>query len=209
MADSPDTSTSVTLLLRVRELDDREAWDCFVRAYAPQVFAWCRRHKLQDSDAADVTQEVLTRLVRTMKSFTYEPERGSFRGWLKTVTQNAVRDLIADSRRLGRGAGDTQAARAFASICDDATSAELEDRISSQYEQELLREAEARVQARVHARTWTAYRMTAVDQRSAQSAAEELNMPVSEIYVAKSRVIRMLRDEVARLDASAAGNPAG
>ena len=209
MADSPDTSTSVTLLLRVRELDDREAWDRFVTAYAPQVFAWCRRHNLQDSDAADVTQEVLTRLVRTMKTFTYQPQRGSFRGWLKTVTQNAVRDLIADCRRQGRGAGDTQAAHAFASICDDAASAELEERISAQYEQELLREAEARVQARVQTKTWTAYRLTAVEQQSAQSAAEELGMPVSEVYVAKSRVIRMLRDEVTRLDASAASNTVG
>jgi RNA polymerase sigma factor (sigma-70 family) len=207
MADSPDTSTSVTLLLRVRELGDREAWDRFVTAYAPQVFAWCRRHNLQDSDAADVTQEVLTRLVRTMKTFNYDPQRGSFRGWLKTVTQNAVRDLIADGRRQGCGVGDTQATRAFAGICDAAASAELEERISSQYEQQLLREAETRVQARVQSKTWAAYRLTAVDQRSAQSAAEELEMPVSEVYVAKSRVIRMLRDEVARLDASAASNP--
>ncbi len=208
MSHRTDTSTSVTLLLRVRELEDREAWDSFVATYAPHVFAWCRKHNLQESDAADVTQEVLTKLVRTMRSFRYDPQRGSFRGWLKTVTQNAIRDLVADCRRHGRGAGDTQAGRALAEICDDEASAELEQRITSQYEQELLREAQARVKGRVQTKTWNAYHQTAVHQQSPQSVAKELAMPVSEVYVAKSRVIRMLREEVEQLDSSA-GNDRG
>lgn len=208
MTHSLDTSTSVTLLLRVRELEDREAWNSFVATYAPHVFAWCRRHSLQESDAADVTQQVLTKLVRTMRSFRYDPQRGSFRGWLKTVTQNAIRDLVADCRRQGRGTGDTQACRALAEICDEEASTELEQRITSQYEQELLREAESRVKDRVQPKTWDAYHQSAIGQQTPQSVAEELAMPVSEVYVAKSRVIRMLREEVERLDSSA-GNDRG
>ncbi len=202
MSENSDTSTSITLLLRVQEIEDSDAWSRFVERYAPQVFAWCRRHKLQESDAADVTQEVLTRLVRSMRSFTYDSSRGSFRGWLKTVTQNAIRDLIAESRKQGRGAGDTLTARLLEQICDDTASAELEARITAQYEQELLHEAERRVQLRVQSKTWSAYHMTAVEQKTPGDAASTLNLPVSEIYVAKSRVIKMLREEVARLDSS-------
>lgn len=203
MGQTSDTSTSVTLLLRVKVLDDQEAWDRFVTTYAPRVFSWCRHHKLQESDAADVTQEVLTKLVRAMQTFVYDAKRGSFRGWLKTVTHNAVRDLVAECQRQGRGAGDTQAGRALAEICDEEATAELEQRITAQYEQELLKEAEARVKDRVQAKTWDAYHGTAIEQQSAQAVAERLKMPVSEVYVAKSRVIRMLREEVERLDASA------
>jgi RNA polymerase sigma-70 factor (ECF subfamily) len=203
MVQSSDTSTSVTLLLRVRQLDDREAWDSFVARYAPQVYAWSRRHNLQESDAADVTQEVLSKLVRAMQTFAYDASRGSFRGWLKTATQNAVRDLVADWRRQGRGAGDTQAVRALAEICDDGASAELEQRVTEQYERELLQEAESRVQSRVQPNTWQAYRLVTAEQNSAQSTAASLQMPVSEVYVAKSRVIKMLREEVARLDDTA------
>ncbi|MFT4556512.1 MAG: RNA polymerase sigma factor [Planctomycetales bacterium] len=202
MPENSDTSTSITLLLRVQEVEDSEAWGRFVERYAPQVFAWCRRHKLQDSDAADVTQEVLTKLVRSMRSFAYDSSRGSFRGWLKTVTQNAIRDLIADSRKQGRGAGDTLTARLLEQISDETASAELEEQITAQYERELLEEAGIHVQARVKPTTWSAYHMTAVDQKTAADTAQSLNLPVSEIYVAKSRVIKMLREEVARLDSS-------
>lgn len=202
MPENSDTSTSMTLLLRVQEIEDSDAWGRFVERYAPQVFAWCRRHKLQDSDAADVTQEVLTKLVRTMRSFAYDSSRGSFRGWLKTVTQNAIRDLIAQSRKQGRGAGDTLTAKLLEQISDDTASAELEERITAQYERELLEEAGIHVQARVKPKTWSAYHMTAVDQKTPADAAQSLNLPVSEIYVAKSRVIKMLREEVARLDSS-------
>lgn len=203
MTQSSDTSTSVTLLLRVRQVEDREAWDSFVARYAPQVFAWCRRHNLQESDAADVTQEVLGKLVRAMQTFAYDASRGSFRGWLKTATQNAVRDLVADWRKQGRGAGDTQAIRALAEICDDGASEELERRVTEQYEQELLLEAEALVQSRVHQKTWQAYHRVTAGQETSQAAAAALDMPVSEVYVAKSRVIKMLREEVARLNDTA------
>ena len=202
MSENSDTSTSITLLLRVQEIEDCEAWDRFVERYAPQVFAWCRRHKLQDSDAADVTQEVLTKLVRTMRSFAYDSSRGSFRGWLKTVTQNAIRDLVADSRKQGRGAGDTSTAKVLEQICDDTASAELEERITAQYERELLEEAGVRVQVRVKPATWSAYRMTAVEQQTPGDTATALHLPISEVYVAKSRVIKMLREEVAKLDSS-------
>ena len=202
MPQNSDTSTSITLLLRVQEIEDSDAWSRFVERYAPQVFAWCRRHKLQDSDAADVTQEVLTKLVRSMRTFAYDSNRGSFRGWLKTVTQNAIRDLITESRKQGRGAGDTLTARILEQICDDTASAELEERITAQYERELLQEAEVRVQLRVKPTTWSAYHMTAIEQKTPADAALALNLPVSEIYVAKSRVIKTLREEVARLDSS-------
>ena len=202
MFESSDTSTSITLLLRVQKIDDGEAWDRFVDRYAPQVFAWCRRHKLQESDAADVTQEVMTKLVRSMRSFAYDSSRGSFRGWLKTVTQNAIRDMVADSRKQGRGAGDTRMLQVFDQICDDGASADLEERITAQYERELLDEAELRVQVRVKPTTWSAYQMTAVSQKLPLDTAQALNIPVSEVYVAKSRVIKMLREEVSMLDSS-------
>jgi RNA polymerase sigma-70 factor (ECF subfamily) len=90
----------------------------------------------------------------------------------------------------------------FDQICDDGASADLEERITAQYERELLDEAELRVQVRVKPATWSAYQMTAVSQKLPLDTAQALNIPVSEVYVAKSRVIKMLREEVAMLDSS-------
>ncbi|MEM6692601.1 MAG: sigma-70 family RNA polymerase sigma factor, partial [Planctomycetota bacterium] len=91
--DSYSSFTSLTLLGRVRDLSDQQAWDEFVQVYTPRIFSWCKQNLLQDQDASDVTQEVLMKLVTAMEKFEYQPTRGSFRGWLKTVTTNAVRDL--------------------------------------------------------------------------------------------------------------------
>ena len=68
--DAPSSATSVTLLRRLSEMDDHEAWNAFVDRYAPRIFSWCRRYQLQDSDAADVTQEVLRKLIEAMRRTT-------------------------------------------------------------------------------------------------------------------------------------------
>lgn len=99
--------TSVTLLMRLKDLEDHEAWAVFVERYTPVIFAWCRRFHLQDSDASDITQDVLVKLMRSMQTFQYQPDRGRFRGWLKTVTANAIRDSKRSWEvRIKGGGGD-------------------------------------------------------------------------------------------------------
>jgi RNA polymerase sigma factor (sigma-70 family) len=195
--DEPRTSS--TLLLRLRDLEDEEAWSEFLQRYTPRIYQWCRRYNLQESDASDVTQEVLGKLLRAMRSFEYNPSKGSFRGWLKTVTNNAIRDFVSTLKHPGRGSGDTMMYRNLAAIQDPDALAALAETIEAEAEQELLIEAESRVKLRVQPHTWLAYQLTARDQIKPADAAERIGMPVSEIYVARSRVIKMLRQEVDRL----------
>jgi RNA polymerase sigma-70 factor (ECF subfamily) len=200
MRTDDDTFTSVTLLLRLRDLSDKQAWEDFVERYVPKIYGWCRRNRLQEADAADVTQEVLGKLVSAMRKFDYNPDRGSFRGWLKTVTNNAVRDFASSYKKHGRGSGDSQVNAALASIADPSALAELAGEIEAEAEREMLREAEARVKVRVQKQTWDAYELTAVRDIAAPDVAARLNMPVGQVYVAKSRIIKLLRQEVRKLD---------
>jgi RNA polymerase sigma-70 factor (ECF subfamily) len=195
-----DTSrTSPTLLLRLRDLSDKDAWNEFLNRYGPKIYGWCRRFHLQEADATDVSQEVLAKLVKAMRSFDYNPARGSFRGWLKTVTNNAIRDMVDEWNRPGRGSGDSQVMQSLAAIQSPDALASLAAEIESQAEQEMLREAEERVRLRVKPHTWQAYRRTVVDGVAAAEVAAAIGMPVAEVYVAKSRVIKMLREEVSRM----------
>src|SRR4051812_13134514 len=85
--------TRASLLFRLQETPgDRLAWEHFAARYGPMVLAWCRRWGLQDADAADVTQDVLTRLTQKLPEFRYDPAK-RFRGWLRTVTQHALVDF--------------------------------------------------------------------------------------------------------------------
>lgn len=200
MARQTETATSVTLLGRLRDDADQQAWGAFVERYAPMIYNWCCRFGLQQSDAADVTQEVLLKLVRAMHQFEYDPSRGSFRSWLKTVTGNAVRDLLQSWKRQARGSGDTQDIKRLASIQDPRALDSLTAEIEAQYERELLNAAEHRVRARVQTHTWEAYQMTAVDQQPPVDVSAQLGITVAEVYVAKSRVIKMLRTEIGKLE---------
>ena len=117
------TYTSVTLLLRLRDLNDKEAWDDFVQRYVPKIYAWCRRYGMQEADASDITQEVLGKCVSVLRRFEYDPSRGSFRGWLKTVTNNTLRDFVNSCDRPGRGPCQvSDQARHMAGVCVDRCS---------------------------------------------------------------------------------------
>jgi RNA polymerase sigma-70 factor (ECF subfamily) len=86
MADSPTTRPS--LLVRIRDPQDSQAWTQFVEVYAPLVYGFARKHGLQDADAADVTQDVLRAVAGAAGRLEYDPQRGSFRGWLLTIVRN-------------------------------------------------------------------------------------------------------------------------
>jgi len=202
MSTNPDsaTQTSYTLLMRVRDVSDQQAWNEFVECYAPKIFLWCRRFHLQESDASDVTQEVLVKLVSAMQSFVYDPARGSFRGWLKTITTNAVRDLGRTWQRDGRAVGNAHLAQLLESLEDPKAVKVLEEVIEGAHQQQILQEAETQVALRVQPHTWKAYQLTAMQQRPAAQVARELQMRISEVYVAKSRVMKMLRETIALLE---------
>ncbi len=100
--------TSATLLYRVGlDPGDRVAWARLAELYGSRIRGRCRRWGLQEADSDDVTQEVLLRLARTLGTFQYDPSR-SFRGWLRTVTQHALADFLADRKRECRGSGDDE-----------------------------------------------------------------------------------------------------
>ncbi len=189
--------TSVTLLGRLRrEPNDQAAWNDFVARYRPQILQWCRRWRLQESDAQDVTQVVLLKLNGLMATFVYDPSR-SFRGWLKTLTHHAWRDLVSDQRRVGIGSGDGAMREFFESL---EAGDDLVQHLEDEFRRELMDQAMLRVRPRVAARTWDAFRLTALEGCSGNAVAAQLEMKVSHVYVARSEVKKMIQNEVRKLE---------
>ncbi len=197
MKDYSASETRVSLLLRLRDQPgDQMAWDEFVDRYAPQVYAWCRKWRLQDADAQDITQNVLTKLAEKMQSFRYDPS-GSFRSWLKTVTRNAWSDFVKGQQRAGQGAGHEQVDELLASV---EAGESMVTHLESLFDQEVLQMATNRVQARVDPQSWEAFRKTAIDFAPGTEVAQQLNMSIAAVYKAKSRIVQMIRDEVQQLE---------
>jgi len=194
--------TWVSLLGRLRrDPADPAAWGDFVDHYGPKIVAWCRRWRLQDADAQDVTQTVLLRLAAQMRSFAYDPSK-SFRAWLKTVAHNAWRDVVLGQQRPGRGSGDSQV---LALLAEVKAREDLMQRLEEEFDRELLQEAMARVRLRVEPRTWQAFHLAAVEGLSGAAVASRTGMKVATVFVARSKVQHMIKEEVQRLEQSPPG----
>jgi RNA polymerase sigma factor (sigma-70 family) len=197
MEPAPSSSTRVSLLVRVQtEPTDQAAWEEFVQRYGPRIKAWTRQRGLQECDADDVTQNVLLKLAGKLRTFAYDPAL-SFRGWLRTLTQNALSDFLAERRRFSQGSGDSGVLDILASI---EARADLESQLSATFDRELLENAMARVQVRVASHRWLAFQLTALEGLSGTEAAERLKMKVASVYTAKNRVHKMVQEEIRKLE---------
>src|SRR5690349_17938060 len=197
MAGDRNVPTSPTLLGRLGRVPaDQAAWGDFAERYGRKIYGWCRRWGLQEADAEDVTQQVLLKLAHKMRTFTYDPSK-SFRAWLKTVAHHAWRDFVEGRDRPGAGSGDTRVlGRLQAVPARDA----LVDELDEEFSRDLLDEAMARVRLRVQPHTWQAFHLLAVEGLSGAEAAERLGMKVATVFVARSKVQKMLQEEVRKLE---------
>ena len=182
-------TTSATLLDRLIRGTDQEAWERFVELYTPLLLAWCRRIGLSDADAADLAQTVFVLLYEKLPEFRYDPAR-SFRAWLKTVMLNAWRN---QHRKRQLGKENNSAGLDPDLIPDTDPRLQLDE---EEYRVHLVRRALMLMQQNFEPTTWKACWEFVVNDRPAQDVAAELGITVNAVYLAKSRVLRNLRQEL-------------
>jgi RNA polymerase sigma-70 factor (ECF subfamily) len=181
-------STSASLLKRLREPSPESAWSRFVELYAPLIFYWGRKDGMSPTDAGDVVQEVLAILVVKLPEFEYDPSQ-RFRGWLRTVTVNKAKDI--QRRDLARSRANT--ATAQMNSMSDESSHPFEE---SEYQTYVVRRAFQLMQTEFEKQTWRACWQQVVEGASALETAQDLDISVNAARIAKSRVLRRLREEL-------------
>jgi RNA polymerase sigma-70 factor (ECF subfamily) len=174
---------------------DQAAWVQFTERYGRKLYAWCRQWNLQEADAEDVAQDVLLKLMEKMQTFVYDPAK-SFRAWLKTIARHAWSDYWS-GRKAAVAAGGSQAVELLQTV---EAREDLIRRLEEEFDRELFDEAVARVRLRVTPRTWEAFERTALLNQSGAEAAQALGMKVATVFVAKSKVQKMLQEELRKLE---------
>jgi RNA polymerase sigma-70 factor, ECF subfamily len=180
--------THPSLLLRVRNADDAAAWETFVRIYGPLIYSYCRRKNLQENDAADVAQEVLTRVSKAIRIFEYDPNKGRFRDWLGRITHNEIVRLL---QAKGKNPQDIGEDNNVELVAGDSGSA-----WDDHFHAALLDAALKRIESEFEPETWRAFRAVWIETQSPTQAAAELGISVEKTYVAKSRVLKRLQAEL-------------
>jgi RNA polymerase sigma-70 factor (ECF subfamily) len=177
---------------------DQAAWDRLVSLYSPLVYRWCRQAGLQAADAADVGQEVFRAVARKVTDFQRERLGHTFRGWLRTITRNKVCDHFRQQGPAERGAGGTEAHRQLLQLPFEE--AEPVGEVHDAAETTLVyRRAVELLRQEFEEQTWQAFWRVAIRDQSPADVAAELGMTVNAVYLAKSRVLRRLREEFADL----------
>jgi RNA polymerase sigma-70 factor (ECF subfamily) len=193
--DPSSLHTRPSLLVRIRDPQDAESWRSFVELYTPPVLRYCRSRGLQEADAADVTQEVMVEVARSMHSFRYSPERGRFRDWLGTITRRKVSRHFSKKNLGTAGGGGDDTLQAI----DEASAIEADAEWTAEINAQILRAALERVRPLFGAATWNAFASAWLEDRSAAETARALSMSLEAVYVAKSRVLKRLEQEVLEL----------
>jgi RNA polymerase sigma factor (sigma-70 family) len=195
MSDAVPPGRSTLLILRLVGCPtDAAAWAEFVQRYAGIIYAWCRRYRLQDADAQDVTQIVFAALLRRLQGF--DRSKARFRSWLYRVVQNAVRDWCQDRAR--RDEKGTESARQL--LASQPARRDLKARLLEEFDLELLEVAEAGVRLKVAPQSWDAYWFRCKEGLPLRQAAERIGIPAGHVSKYALRVRGMVAREIAILD---------
>ncbi|MDB5340684.1 MAG: rpoE 1, partial [Planctomycetaceae bacterium] len=181
--------TRISLIQRVRNNADSSAWDEFFATYHPLLLAYVRKRGITEHDAADIIQDVFSRLVPALAQFEFDAQRGRFRTWLWRVTANALADWGRRDSTRGR------AERGWVELHQPANDGDSDSEWNSLYRRRTVEVVLERVRATAHPVTWACFESRILAGRPAAEIASEVGVSVNSVYVNASRILNRVREE--------------
>ena len=189
MSSFPDTRAS--LIVRLADAQNAQAWDEFARLYQPVVYRLAVRRGFQHADAEELVQEVMLAVARAVEGWVPDEDRGRFRDWLHRIARNLMINFLTRRKHQvwGTGKSDMQQVLEAKSPVEAAMTQMFE----VEFRREGFRWAANQVQKEVKQNTWQAFWMSTIDDVPVAEVARQLGMSVGSVYIARSRVMARLR----------------
>ena len=178
------------MLLRICNPEDTDAWDEFLDIYTPVVRTYCFQRRLQEADVSDIVQDVMSRIVKRIRDFDYDPAKGKFRAWFGTITANRIKTFINRKSKIEKTHGETELSTPVENYLDPDS-----DWIAI-FSDQVYQTACSRVRPAFENLTWQCFEATWLRNEPVAEVANVLGVPVHSVYFNKSRVLKRLENEV-------------
>jgi len=195
--------TRQSLLERLKNLEDETSWNDFFETYWKLIYSTARRTGLSDAEAQDVVQETIISVARKIEGFNYDPEYGSFKAWLKRLTQWRVGDYIRKKQYQIHGKRLPKEERLNTSLAEqqeDPAWAEMGNAWDEEWEKNLFNLALERVKKQVSPRQYQMFYFHICKDFPAKQVAQRLNAKLNEVYIAKYKVSSLIKQEIKELE---------
>ncbi len=188
------TETSLSLLARASQKSaDPQSWKTLAAVYDPLLRRWLTAFDVQAADADDLVQEVLATLAGELPGFQHNQRTGAFRAWLRNILVNRLRNFWrARDQRPAASGGSSVLERLNELEDGNSQSSKLWD---EEHDRLVIARLMELVRSRFLPKTWDAFRRQMFEGQSPEIVAKELGMPLSSVYVARSRILAALRQE--------------
>jgi RNA polymerase sigma factor (sigma-70 family) len=192
-----DPPTSKSLLVKARDVSDHDAWRRLTDIYEPLIVRWVRPHVAQRADAEDVVQEVLATLVRELPLFEHNQRSGAFRAWLRTITVHRLRAYWEKRASQPSVTGDPDLSEALTQLTDPTST--LRRSWDDEHDRHVTKHLLASIRLEFQPATWRAFERQVCDGQPTSEVATELGLSANAVLIAKSRVLKRLREKAAGL----------
>jgi RNA polymerase sigma-70 factor (ECF subfamily) len=190
-SDAPETRAS--LIVRLKDRDDLEAWSEFVEIYRPVIYRFAVCKGLQHADAEDLAQQVLAAVASAVEHWQPDEARGRFRDWLRRISQNLIINMVT-RRPPDRAVGDPEMRDRLSQL--PVAEGPDSDLLRTEYRREVFRWAARQIRGEFQPGTWMAFWGTAVEGLPVEDVARQLGKKPGAVYAARSRVIRRLKEKI-------------
>ena len=194
--------TRRTLLSRLKDWNDQENWRVFFDTYWRLIYSTAIKGGLTDAEAQDAVQETVISVMKSMPTFQYDPQKGSFKGWLLQLTRWRILDQLEkrDTRLAHRQAPPGTSTRtATIERLADPSGPALEAAWDQEWEANLLEAAVARVKQKVDPKQYQVFDLLVFKQWPVAKVARFLGINAGRVYLAKHRITKLVKKEVAHL----------
>lgn len=197
--------TRQSLLVRLKNLEDQTSWQTFFDRYWKLIYSVARKSGLSDAESQDVVQETIISVSKKIQGFAYDPAYGSFKGWLKRLTQWRISDYVRKNQYQSHGKRmpkEEPMSTSLVEHLEDPAGPDIEKAWDDEWENSLLEAAMAAVKQRVRPMQYQIFYFHVCKKLPAKKVAEHLGVKLSEVYIAKYKVSALVRKEIRALEES-------